>query len=107
MYEAVREGQVDVITAFSTDSRIEGYDLVLLEDDRSYFPPYYAAPVVRQEIVTRYPEVKKALAPVENLINEKTMRALNYQVDQGKRQFKKVVREFLRSRPKRSELNDF
>jgi osmoprotectant transport system permease protein len=95
MYEAVSEEQVDVITAFSTDSRIEGYGLVLLEDDMSYFPPYYAALVVRQQTVTRYPEIKNALATVENLIDEKTMRNLNYQVDQKNLQIKKVVHDFL------------
>jgi osmoprotectant transport system permease protein len=98
MYEAVRKEQVDLITAFSTDSRIEGYGLVLLEDDRSYFPPYYAALVVRRQTVSRYPEIRNVLAVVENLIDEKTMRALNYQVDQQKLQVKKVVRDFLASK---------
>ncbi|MFN2366902.1 MAG: glycine betaine ABC transporter substrate-binding protein, partial [Desulfurivibrionaceae bacterium] len=95
MYEAIREEQVDVITAFSTDSRIEGYNLVLLEDDRNYFPPYYAAPVIRQQTLSRYPEIEAALAPIENLLDEETMRRLNFQVDQEKRQFAEVVREFL------------
>ncbi|MFO7606377.1 MAG: glycine betaine ABC transporter substrate-binding protein [Desulfurivibrionaceae bacterium] len=95
MYEAIREEQVDVITAFSTDSRIEGYNLVLLEDDKKYFPPYFAAPVIRRQTLSRYPEIKEALAPIENLLDEETMRRLNFQVDQEKRQFAGVVREFL------------
>ena len=97
MYEAVRKGQVDVITAFSTDSRIKGYNLELLEDDKKYFPPYYAAPVIRQQTLTRYPEIKKALAPVAGRLDEKTMRQLNFQVDQEKRHYEDVVREFLKS----------
>ena len=95
MYEAVRKKQVDLITAFSTDSRIEGHGLVLLEDDMSYFPPYYSALVIRQQAVSRYPEIINVLAAVENLIDEKTMRHLNYQVDQQKMQVEKVVRDFL------------
>lgn len=95
MYEAVREDQVDVITAFSTDSRIQGYGLFLLEDDRLFFPPYYAAPVVRNETLRLYPEIEKALAPLAGLIDEETMQGLNFQVDQEKRSVKDVVAEFL------------
>ncbi|MDF1578278.1 MAG: glycine betaine ABC transporter substrate-binding protein [Desulfobulbales bacterium] len=90
-----REEQVDLITAFSTDSRIEGYNLILLEDDRKYFPPYFAAPVIRRQTLSRYPEIKEALAPIENLLDEETMRRLNFEVDQKKRQFARVVQEFL------------
>lgn len=97
MYEAIREGQVDVITAFSTDSRIEGYGLILLEDDKSYFPPYYAVPLVRGGIIDRYPEITRVLAGVGNLIDEKTMRSLNYRVDQEKQAVEEVVREFISS----------
>ncbi len=95
MYDAVKKGQVDIITAFSTDSRIPGYNLFILEDDKSFFPPYHAAPVVRKEIIENYPEVQKALALLSNLIDEKTMQGLNFEVDQNKREVKEVVGEFL------------
>jgi glycine betaine/choline ABC-type transport system substrate-binding protein len=95
MYDAVKKGQVDIITAFSTDSRIPGYNLFLLEDDKSFFPPYYAAPVLRKEVIEKYPEVQSALALLSNLIDEKTMQGLNFEVDQNKREVKEVVREFL------------
>lgn len=95
MYEAIKGEQVDLITAFSTDSRIEGYGLVLLEDDKKYFPPYYAAPVVRQQTLELHPEIINALAPAANLLDEESMRRLNFLVDQEQREVKEVVREFL------------
>jgi osmoprotectant transport system permease protein len=95
MYDAIREGQVDVIVAFSTDSRIPGYNLTLLEDDRAFFPPYQAAPVVRLETLEEFPEVAEALAPLGGLIDDKTMQLLNYEADQKKRKVSEVVEEFL------------
>ncbi|MCK5426731.1 MAG: ABC transporter permease subunit [Thermodesulfovibrionia bacterium] len=97
MYDAVKEKQVDLITAFSTDSRIPGYNLVLLKDDKSFFPPYYAAPVVRIETLNQFPEINDVLAPLAGLLNEQSMQGLNFEVDQKKREVKEVVREFLES----------
>ena len=98
MYDAVKNGQVDIITAFSTDSRIPGYNLFILEDDKSFFPPYYAAPVIRTDVIDKYPEVQDALALLSNLIDEKTMQGLNYKVDQNKRDVKEVVQEFFKEK---------
>jgi osmoprotectant transport system permease protein len=95
MYDALRKDEVDLIVAFSTDSRIPGYNLMLLEDDRSFFPPYHAAPLIRQEILKAFPEIARALAPLAGLIDDKTMQLLNYEADQEKRNVKEVVREFL------------
>jgi osmoprotectant transport system permease protein len=98
MYEAVKEKQVDLITAFSTDSRIPGYDLVVLDDNRGFFPPYYAAPVARTDTLEQHPEIEEALAPLAGLIDENTMQGLNFRVDQEKLPVRKVVRDFLLSR---------
>ncbi|MEN8264972.1 MAG: glycine betaine ABC transporter substrate-binding protein [Nitrospirota bacterium] len=98
MYDAVKNGQVDIITAFSTDSRIPGYNLFILEDDKSFFPPYNAAPVVRKEVIEKYPEVQKALTLLSNLIDEKTMQGLNFEADQNKREVKEIVREFFKEK---------
>jgi glycine betaine/choline ABC-type transport system substrate-binding protein len=95
MYRAIRDGQVDIIVAFSTDSRIPGYNLVLLEDDRAFFPPYHAAPVIREETLEQFPEVVRALAPLGGLIDDNTMQLLNYEADQKKRKVSEVVKEFL------------
>jgi osmoprotectant transport system permease protein len=98
MYDAVRNAQVDIISAFSTDSRIPGYNLAILRDDRSFFPPYHAAPVVRGELLRSYPEVAEALAPLLGILDEPEMQALNYRVDQEKRDPADVAGEFLRER---------
>jgi osmoprotectant transport system permease protein len=98
MYDAIRKGQVDLITAFSTDSRILGYNLSLLEDDMSYFPPYHAAPVMLAQVLERHPELMEALAPLRGLLDEKVMQQLNYKVDQEERPLPEVVREFLEAR---------
>ncbi len=57
MYRALAEGEVDVISAYATDGRIEACKLVLLADDRHFFPPYFAVPVVRASVLARHPEV--------------------------------------------------
>lgn len=62
MYQAMANREVDVICAFATDGRIAAYDLTPLMDDRSFFPPYQAAPVVREQCLTAYPEVGAALS---------------------------------------------
>ncbi len=81
MYGAVAAGQVDVIGAFATDGRIAELDLVVLEDDRDFFPPYDAAPVVRGELLDRHPEVRAALAVLAGTIDDAEMRRLNAMVD--------------------------
>ncbi len=98
MYKAVSQGEVDVICAFSTDGRIEAYDLTVLEDDRSFFPPYYAAPVVRSKALELYPELRDALAPLSGVLSDRVMQGLNFEVDEKGRSPEEVARNFLRSR---------
>ncbi len=98
MYDAVKTGEVDVIAAYSTDGRIAAYDLVLLEDDRHLFPPYYAVPVVNGRALRKHPEIADALAPLADVLDNRTMRQLNYEVDELKRSTEEVTREFLISK---------
>jgi len=81
MYDAIDAGQVDVIGAFATDGRLAAYDLVVLEDDRGFFPPYDAAPVIRGEVLRRHPELRAALAILAGTIDDASMRAMNAAVD--------------------------
>ena len=97
MYDAVKEGEVDVIGGYSTDGRIEAYRLRVLVDDRGFFPPYYAAPLVRESTLQEYPDLGPAIERLAWKIDERTMRRLNYQVDWEKREPKEVAREFLKS----------
>jgi osmoprotectant transport system permease protein len=94
-YQALANGQVDLIAGNSTDGMIDKLGLYQLEDDRHYFPPYEAAPVVRREVLERYPQLRNAIDSLAGKITNEQMRKLNYAVDGEKRDVKEVVREFL------------
>ncbi|HEY8368933.1 MAG TPA: glycine betaine ABC transporter substrate-binding protein [Thermodesulfobacteriota bacterium] len=98
MYQAVASGQVDVASAFATDGRIAALNLVTLEDNKRFFPPYYAAPVVRQEVLQRDPKIAEVLNTLAGKIDDDTMRRLNAQVDQEKKEPADVARAFLKER---------
>ena len=98
IYEALAKGAVDVIDGYLTDGRIPAYNLISLEDDKNFFPPYHAAPVVREEILNAYPDLRKALAPLGSLIDNSTMRDLNYEVNENKRGISELVTEFLQEK---------
>ncbi len=96
MYEAVHRGQIDVIAAFSTDGRIAAYDLQPLVDNRRFFPPYEAAPVVRGAALRAHPEIEETLSRLSGRLDNATMQSLNYEVDHDKRRPVEVARDFLR-----------
>ncbi len=98
LYRAVLEKQVDLVAGNSTDGLLAARDLAALADDRHYFPPYQAVPIVRRETSERRPEVRAALAELGGKISDDDMRKLNYAVDGEHRDPKQVVREFLRSK---------
>jgi len=98
LYRALLEKQVDLVAGNSTDGLIAALDLVTLEDDRHYFPPYEAVPIVRRETLTRHPQVRAALAELAGSITDAEMRRLNYAVDGEHRDAKDVVREFLQAK---------
>jgi glycine betaine/choline ABC-type transport system substrate-binding protein len=86
---------VDVIAGDATSALIEPLQLTALEDNRRYFPPYDAVPVVRTATLLRYPAVGKALARLGGRVSDRDMRAMNAAVDLGRRDVKTVVQEFL------------
>jgi glycine betaine/choline ABC-type transport system substrate-binding protein len=94
---ALKEHQVDLIAGNMTDGLIPALDLFVLADDKHYFPPYQAVPVIRQQMLAEHPEIGPALDLLGNKISDEEMRHLNYEVDGKKRDVKEVVREFLRS----------
>lgn len=98
MYEAIARGEVDVISAFATDGRIAAYRLKPLEDDRHFFPPYHAAPVIRNTTLESHPELAECLHLLAGTLSDEVMRELNFQVDQNKRSPGEVAREFLERR---------
>lgn len=95
MYEAVKNGDVDVIPAFTTDSRIGLFDLETTEDDLSFFPKYDAAPVVRLEALEEYPELKEVLNGLAGQISEEEMLAMNAKVDVDQEVASDVAHDFL------------
>jgi len=94
-YRALAEGRVDLIAGNSTDGQIQALDLVALEDDRRYFPPYEAAPVVRQVVLERYPAVQAALEELAGAISDDEMRRLNAAADVERRDIAVIAREWL------------
>ncbi|MSP36912.1 MAG: ABC transporter permease subunit [Deltaproteobacteria bacterium] len=97
-YRALAEKQVDLIAGNSTDGLIARYGLFQLADDRKYFPPYDAVPVVRQATLEKYPALREVLKRLGAILTVDEMRKLNYAVDGEKRQAKEVAREFLLSK---------
>lgn len=83
MYQAVANGDVDVITAYTTDGRIPALDLVVLEDDKGFFPPYYMCPVIRKDTLEEHPEIADVLNKAHNQFTEDDMATVNYEVDEN------------------------
>jgi glycine betaine/choline ABC-type transport system substrate-binding protein len=97
-YQALANNQVDFIAGNSTDGLIDSLNLVVLEDDKRYFPPYDAVPLVRLEVLEQHPELREILRSLGGKIGEEEMRRLNFLVDGEHRDVKDVVREFLDER---------
>ena len=97
-YQALSQGKIQATDAFTTDGQLKALDLVCLKDDRRFFPPYYAAPVVRDETLKKHPELRNALNKLAGKINETTMQDLNYQVDSEKKAVESVASAFLKEK---------
>jgi osmoprotectant transport system substrate-binding protein len=95
LYRALQNNQVDIVAGSNTDGLIAALDLVVLEDDRHYFPPYDAVPIVRRETFQRHPEVAMALNRLSGRISADDMRRMNYAVDGEKKDATAVVKGFL------------
>jgi glycine betaine/choline ABC-type transport system substrate-binding protein len=98
LYRALTSKQVDLVAGNSTDGLISSLDLVILQDDKRYFPPYEAAPVVRSQTLEKYPELRQALQNLGSKISETEMQQLNFQVDSQKQDVKQVVQTFRASK---------
>jgi osmoprotectant transport system substrate-binding protein len=96
-YRALADGQVDIIAGNATDGQIDALDLVQLADDRGYFPPYEAAPVVRRDLLRTHPRAAEALRALAGSIDGATMRRLNRLVDVQRRDYRQVARRFVES----------
>jgi osmoprotectant transport system substrate-binding protein/osmoprotectant transport system permease protein len=100
IYRALADGQVDVIAGDATSALINALDLTPLDDNRHYFPPYDAVPVVRTAALLRQPAIGRALARLAGRVSDGDMRALNAAVDIDHQEVESVVRLFLQHLPK-------
>jgi osmoprotectant transport system substrate-binding protein len=98
LYRALLDKQVDLVAGNSTDGLLAARDMVILEDDKSYFPPYEAVPVVREDTLALHPEARAAIAGLAGKISDAEMQQMNYAVIGEGRDVSDVAREFLRSR---------
>jgi len=94
-YQALVEGQADVVVSFGTDGEISAFDLLLLEDDKGLFPPYQVAPVVRKDVIDENPGVADTLNKLSPLLTDSIMQSLNYEVSGNQREPADVAKEFL------------
>src|SRR4051812_29838433 len=95
MYKACFEKELDVISGYSTDGRLKAYGLVVLNDDKKIFPPYYAAPIVRDDALQKFPELEKTLNLLAAKINDSVMTDLNYRTDYLRQTPERVAKDFL------------
>ncbi|WP_077567407.1 osmoprotectant ABC transporter substrate-binding protein [Paenibacillus ihbetae] len=96
VYSAVANQQVDIVLAYSTDSRLKAYELQTLKDDKQFFPPYDASPVLRSDLLKKHPEIEEAIAPLIGRLDADTMISLNYQVDIEKKSEREVAIAYLK-----------
>jgi len=97
MYQALKNGKIDVISGYATEGKIDAFNLYVLEDDRSCFPPYFVAPLLNANTLKKYPFLEEILDRVSGKISDAQMRKLNYQVDEEKKNTQAVAKEFLES----------
>jgi Periplasmic glycine betaine/choline-binding (lipo)protein of an ABC-type transport system (osmoprotectant binding protein) len=96
VYNAIATNKMDIVVAYSTDARLKEYELVTLEDDKHFFPPYDASPVIRKEVLEAHPELQEVIDLLIGKLDAKTVIDLNYEVDVNKRNEKKVAEEYLK-----------
>lgn len=95
VYSAVNAGEMDVVLGYSTDGRIDTYDLVVLEDDKRLFPPYDVSPVANEDILEVYPKLDEVLLKLKDTISNEDMQRMNRRSDEDLIEPKNVAKEFL------------
>ena len=94
-YQAINNGDINLLDAYSTDSELQQYGLVILEDDQHLFPPYQGAPLMKAAFAKEHPEVVTALEKLAGKITEEQMSEMNYQVNVEGKQPAEVAKTFL------------
>lgn len=97
-YQAMKDKKIDVMVIFTTDGQLAVSDVIVLEDDKKMYPSYRAGTVVRSEILSEYPELKPVLEKLNNILDDKIMADLNYQVESEGKKPEDVAREYLQEK---------
>jgi osmoprotectant transport system substrate-binding protein len=95
-YQALKDGQIDVGMGFATDGRIAAFGFVNLEDNKQFFPVYNPAPVVRKEVLEKYPEIQNILKPLAEKLDTSAMQSMNKAVDVEHKSEADVARAWLK-----------
>lgn len=94
-YLSLINKETDVVDAFSTDGLLKKFELVTLEDDKNFFPPYYAIPVIKSDVLNKYPEVQTIVEELGSILSNEIMMELNYKVDELQMEPEEVANDFL------------
>lgn len=97
-YQAVSQDKIQVTDAFTTDGQLTALKLKVLRDDKAFFPPYYAAPLVREDTLKKYPELEEMINKLGGVIDDKTMQTLNYKADNEKQDIARLAETFLKEK---------
>lgn len=95
-YTAIDNKECDVIVAYTTDSMVHAYNLVMLKDDKSFFLPYHAVPIIRQDTLEKYPELAEAVNTLSGQLTDDVMSELNYKIEVEEQKPEDVSKQFLR-----------
>lgn len=95
MYQSIANGETDVTNAYATDAQIQVHNLVILQDDKEFFPPYDGGPIIRQDTLEKYPELEEVLNQMSGLISDEEMQKLNADIDVEGLKEEEVARQFL------------
>jgi glycine betaine/choline ABC-type transport system substrate-binding protein/ABC-type proline/glycine betaine transport system permease subunit len=94
-YTSLNNNKTDVIDAFATDGLLKAFGLKVLKDDKNFFPPYYAAPIINNKTLEKYPELETLINKLAGKLDDEKMRELNYKVDKLNEDPAKVAKDFL------------
>lgn len=97
IYQALKDGKVDAGIIFATDGRVAAFNFIVLEDDKSYFPDYSLAAVVRTEVLEKYPEITGLMEEIADNLNDAALQKMNASVDIDKKTVEEVATEFVNS----------
>ena len=97
-YQALNEGQIDVMVVFTTDGQLSSSDVVVLEDDQHFYPSYLCGNVIRSEVLEEHPELEGVFEKVTGIISDSDMASMNYEVETEGKEPRDVAQEFLEER---------